>query len=48
MPPPEFCPISGHWGELGIQNLANISNEKLLTAAKNQGYTISELLRINQ
>ena len=39
MPPSEFCPISGHWKELGIQNLANVSNEKLLTAAKNQGYS---------
>ena len=33
------CPISGDWGELEIPNLARISNEMLLNAAKCQGHS---------
>ena len=42
MPPPEFSPTSGDWGKLEIRNLAqmtNVSNKKLLNAAKYQGKT---------
>ena len=44
-----ICPLSGDWGELGIPNLTQMSNEMLLNAAKCQGYsfTVSELLREN-
>ena len=41
MPLSEFSPISGDWGKLGIPNLAqmtNVSNKKVLDAAKYQGY----------
>ena len=48
IPPSELCPISGDWGKLGMPNLAQISNKKLLNAAKCQSYTVSELLRENQ
>ena len=40
MPPSEFSTISGDWDKLGIPNLAqmtNVSNKKLLNAAKYQG-----------
>ena len=37
--PSEFCPISRGWGELGISNLTNVSNEMSLNAAKYQGYS---------
>ena len=42
MPPSEFSPTSGDWGKLEIRNLAqmtNVSNKKLLNAAKYQGKT---------
>ena len=42
MPPSEFSTISGDWDKLGIPNLAqmtNVSNKKLLNAAKYQGKT---------
>ena len=39
-PPFEFCPISGYWGELGIQKFGtNVSNEMLLSATICQGYS---------
>ena len=38
--PSEFCPMSGDWDKSGIPNLAqNVSNKKLLNAAKCQGYS---------
>ena len=39
IPPSEFCPISGDWGELWIPNLARMSNRMLLNGAKFQGYS---------
>ena len=41
IPPSEFCPISGDWGELWIPNLARMSNRMLLNAAKFQGYSFN-------
>ena len=38
--PSKFCPISGDWG--GVRDTkfgANVSNEKLLNAAKCQSYS---------
>ena len=35
----EFCLISGDWGALGIPNLAEMSVEMLLNAARCQGYS---------
>ena len=49
MPPSEFPPISRDWGKLGIPNLAqmtNVSNKKLLNAAKYQGYYYGKTNRI--
>ena len=40
----EFCPISGDWGELGIQNLAQTSLIKSYYVT----FTVLELLRENQ
>ena len=34
IPPSEVCSISGDWEKLGIPNLARMSNEMLLNAAK--------------
>ena len=42
IPPFEFCPIPGDWGELAIQDLARMSSMKmLLNAAKSQCYSFS-------
>ena len=51
IPPSDFCPISGDWGELGIPNLAWISLIKfylMLQNARVTAFTVSELLRENQ
>ena len=51
IPPSEFCPISGDWGELWIPNLAQMSLIKcywMLQNARVTAFTISELLRENQ
>ena len=51
IPPPEFCPISGDQGELGIPNLVRISPIKcywMLKNARVTAFTVSELLRENQ
>ena len=37
IPPSEFCPISGDWGELDIKSGMNVCNKMLLNAAKGQG-----------
>ena len=37
IPPSEFCPISGDWGELDIKSGMNVCNKMLLNAAKCQG-----------
>ena len=39
IPPSEFCPKYGGWNELGIPDLANVFNKKLINAAKCQGYS---------
>ena len=40
--PPEFCPISWDWGELGIPYFGTyVSNKMLLNAAKCHGYSFS-------
>ena len=44
IPPSDFCPIFGDWGELGKPNLAWIKFYLMLQKA----FTISELLRENQ
>ena len=44
IPPSDFCPISGDWGELGKPNLAWIKFYLMLQKA----FTVSELLRENQ
>ena len=44
----EFCPISGDWGELGIPNLARMSQMKCYYMPQNARVTTltdSELLR---
>ena len=49
--PSEFYPISGDWGNLGIQNLTLISLIKcswMLQNARVIAFTISELLKENQ
>ena len=49
--PSEFCPIPGDWGELGIPNLARMSQMKsywMLQHARVSAFTVSELLRENQ
>ena len=51
IPPSEFCPISGDWGELGIPNLARMSLIKcywMLQNARVTAFTVSELLWENQ
>ena len=51
IPPSEFCPISGDWGELWIPNLAQMSLIKcywMLQNARVTAFTVSELLRKNQ
>ena len=51
IPPSEFCPISGHWGESGIQNLARMPPMKcywMLQNARVTAFTVSELSRENQ
>ena len=51
IPPSEFCPISGDWGELWIPNLAQMSLIKcywMLQNARVTAFTVSELLRENQ
>ena len=48
IPPSEFCPISGDWGELWIPNLAQMSLIKcywMLQNARVTAFTVSELLR---
>ena len=50
IPPSEFCPISGDWGELWIPNLAQMSLIKcywMLQNARVTAFTVSELLREN-
>ena len=41
IPQSQFCPISGDWGKLEIQNLAQLfySNKMLLNVAKDRGYS---------
>ena len=49
MLPSEFSPITGDWGNLGIPNLTqmkNVSNKKLLKAAKCQSYYYVKTIRI--
>ena len=51
IPPSEFCPKSGHWGESGIQNLAGMPPMKcywMLQNARVTAFTVSELSRENQ
>ena len=51
IPPSEFCPISGGWGEFEISNLARTFLIKfywMLQNARVTAFTVSELLRENQ
>ena len=51
IPPSEFCPISGHWGELGIPSLAQtflIRCYWMLQNVRVAAFTVSELFRENQ
>ena len=51
IPPSEFWPISGHWGELEIPNSAWMSLMKCYGILQNDrvtAFTVSELLRENQ
>ena len=51
IPPSEFCPISGDWGELWIPNLARMSLIEcywMLQNARVTAFTVFELLRENQ
>ena len=51
IPPSEFCPISGDWGGLRIQNLARTTLIKCYWILKNNKITafiVSEKLRENQ
>ena len=50
IPPSEFCPISGDWGNLAIPNLARMSliKYRILQNARVTAFTVSELLRKNQ
>ena len=51
IPPPEFCPISGDWDELGIPNLARmflIQCYYMLQNARVTAFTVSDLWRENQ
>ena len=50
IPPSEFRPLSGDWGELGIPNLAQTLLIKcywMLQNARVMAFTVSELLRGN-
>ena len=51
IPPSEFCPISGDWGELWIPNLARMSLIEcywMLQNSRITAFTVFELLRENQ
>ena len=51
IPPSEFCPISGDWGELWILNLARMSLIEcywMLQNSRVTAFTVFELLRENQ
>ena len=51
IPPSEFCPISGDWGELGIPNLARMSLIKcywMLQNSRVTAFSVFELLGENQ
>ena len=51
IPPSEFCPISGEWGELWIPNLAWMSLMKcywMLQNSRVTACTVFELFRENQ
>ena len=51
IPPSEFCPISGDWGELWIPNLARMSLIEcywMLQKSRVTALTVFELLRENQ
>ena len=51
IPPSEFCPISGDWGELWIPNLARMSLIEFYWMLQNSritAFTVFELLRENQ
>ena len=51
IPPSEFCPISGDWGELWIPNLARMSLIEcygMLQNARITAFIVLELLRKNQ
>ena len=51
IPPSEFCPISGDWGELWIPNLARMSLIEcywMLQNSRVTAFTVLELLRENQ
>ena len=51
IPPSEFCPISGDWGELCILNFARMSLIEcygMLQNSKVTAFTVFELLRENQ
>ena len=51
IPPSEFCPISGDWGELWIPNLAQMSLIEcywMLQNSRVTAFTNFELLRANQ
>ena len=51
IPPSEFCPISGDWGELWVPGLARMSLMEcywMLQNARVTSFTVLELLRENQ
>ena len=51
IPPSEFCPISGDWGELWVPRLARMSLMEcywMLQNARVTSFTVLELLRENQ
>ena len=51
IPPSEFCPISGDWGELWIPNLTRMSLIEcywMLQNSRVTAFTVLELLRENQ
>ena len=51
IPPSEFCPISGDWGELWIPNLARMNLIECYWMLRNSrvtAFTVFELLRENQ
>ena len=50
-PPSDFCPISGDWGKLWVQNLAQlflIEGYWILQNSRVTAFTVLELLRENQ